>query len=103
MTAGNHLPHRRLTNSHVHSPRAQPLFRLSLNEAHHMTHEPIVTGKHSYLYMGGLISANIFRCDVTNPHHIPTCPLVTKAKDVTNFSGIDDFSAGSQRQRAGHL
>src|SRR6516225_10937915 len=30
MTAGNHLPHRRLTNSHVHSPRAQPLFRLSL-------------------------------------------------------------------------
>jgi len=63
----------------------------ALNEAHHMTHEPIVTGKHSYLYMGGLISANIFRCDVTNPHHIPTCPLVTKAKDVTSFSGIDDF------------
>jgi hypothetical protein len=63
----------------------------ALNEAHHMTHDPIVIGKHSYLYMGGLISANIFRCDVTNPHHIPICPLVTTAKDVTNFSGIDDF------------
>jgi hypothetical protein len=63
----------------------------ALNEAHHMTHDPIAIGKHSYLYMGGLISANIFRCDVTNPHHIPTCPLVTTAKDVTNFSGIDDF------------
>jgi hypothetical protein len=63
----------------------------ALNEAHHMTHDPIVIGKHSYLYMGGLISANIFRCDVTNPLRIPTCPLVTTAKDVTNFSGIDDF------------
>ena len=63
----------------------------ALNEAHHMTHDPIVIGNHSYLYMGGLISANIFRCDVTNPRHIPTCPLVTTAKDVTNFSGIDDF------------
>jgi len=63
----------------------------ALNEAHHMTHDPIVIGKRSYLFMGGLISANIFRCDVTNPHHIPTCPFVTAAKDVTNFSGIDDF------------
>jgi len=63
----------------------------ALNEAHHMTHDPIVVGKHSYLYMGGLISANIFRCDVTNPLRIQTCPLVTTAKDVTNFSGIDDF------------
>ena len=33
----------------------------ALNEAHHMTHDPIVIGKHSYLYMGGLISANVFR------------------------------------------
>jgi len=63
----------------------------ALNEAHHMTHEPIAVGKHSYLYMGGLISANIFRCDVADPLHFPTCPLVTTAKDVTNFSGIDDF------------
>lgn len=63
----------------------------ALNEAHHMTHDPIVIGKRSYLFMGGLISANIFRCDVTNPLRIPTCPLVTAAKDVSNFSGIDDF------------
>ena len=63
----------------------------ALNEAHHMTHDPIVIGKRSYLFMGGLISANIFRCDVTNPLRIPTCPLVTTAKDVSNFSGIDDF------------
>jgi hypothetical protein len=39
-----------------------------LNEAHHMTHNPIVVGNHSYLYMGGLISANVFRCDVTLLH-----------------------------------
>ena len=63
----------------------------ALNEAHHMTHDPIVIGQHSYLYMGGLISANIFRCDVANPRQIPTCPLVTTAKEVTSFSGIDDF------------
>jgi hypothetical protein len=44
--------------------------------------------------MGGLISANIFRCDGADPLHIPICPLVTTAKDVTNFSGIDDFLQG---------
>jgi hypothetical protein len=63
----------------------------ALNEAHHMTHDPIVVGNRSYLFMGGLISANIFRCDVTDPLRVPTCPLVTSAKDVNNFSGIDDF------------
>src|SRR5208282_5746525 len=63
-----------------------------LNEAHHMTHDPIVAGGHSYLYLGGLISANVFRCDVTDPLHIPTCPLVTSAKEVEHFSGIDDFT-----------
>jgi len=63
----------------------------ALNEAHHMTHDPIVVGGHGYLYLGGLISANVFRCDVTDPLHIPTCPLITSAKEVENFSGIDDF------------
>ena len=38
-----------------------------LNEAHHMSHEPIVDGRHRYLYLGGLISANVFRCDVADP------------------------------------
>jgi hypothetical protein len=68
----------------------------ALNEAHHMTHDPIVVGGRRYLYLGGLISANVFRCDVTDPLHIPTCPLVTSAKEVKNFnrvgfSGVDDF------------
>jgi hypothetical protein len=63
----------------------------ALNEAHHMTHDPIVVDGHRYLYLGGLISANVFRCDVTDPLNIPTCPLVTSAKEVKNFSGVDDF------------
>ena len=64
-----------------------------LNEAHHMTHEPIAVGRHRYLYLGGLISANVFRCDVADPLKIPDCPLVTAASDVKNFSGIDDFAS----------
>ncbi len=63
-----------------------------LNEAHHISHEPITIGSHRYLYLGGLISANVFRCDVADPLDIPTCPLVTTAKDVRNFSGVDDFA-----------
>ena len=65
-----------------------------LNEAHHMTHEPIAVGRHRYLYLGGLISANVFRCDVADPLKIPDCPLVTAAKDVKNFSGDRRFRAG---------
>lgn len=63
-----------------------------LNEAHHMTHEPIAVGRHRYLYLGGLISANVFRCDVADPLDIPTCELITSARDVANYSGIDDFA-----------
>ena len=59
----------------------------ALNEAHHMSHDPIVNGRDRYLYMGGLISANIFRCESTTPF----LSLVTTAKDVKNFSGVDDF------------
>jgi hypothetical protein len=69
----------------------------ALNEAHHMSHEPIVDGRHRYLYLGGLISANVFRCDVADPLHIPICPLVTSAKDVKNFSGVDDFIQAPNR------
>ncbi len=64
-----------------------------LNEAHHMTHEPIAVGRHRYLYLGGLISANVFRCDVADPLKVPDCPLVTAASDVKSFSGIDDFAS----------
>ena len=63
-----------------------------LNEAHHISHEPIAVGRHRYLYLGGLISANVFRCDVADPLDIPDCRLITTAKDVKNFSGIDDFA-----------
>ena len=42
-----------------------------LNEAHHMTHEPITVGRHRYLYLGGLISANVFRCDVADRSRFP--------------------------------
>ena len=63
-----------------------------LNEAHHMSHEPVAVGRRRFLYLGGLISANVFRCDVTDPLGIPACPLVTSARDVRNFSGLDDFA-----------
>jgi hypothetical protein len=63
-----------------------------LNEAHHMSHEAIAVGRHRYLYLGGLISANVFRCDVADPLDIPGCDLVTTAKDVRNFAGVDDFA-----------
>lgn len=63
-----------------------------LNEAHHMSHEPIAVGRHRFLYLGGLISANVFRCDVADPLKIRVCPLVTSARDVQSFSGIDDFA-----------
>ncbi|MET0383690.1 MAG: selenium-binding protein SBP56-related protein [Burkholderiaceae bacterium] len=62
-----------------------------LNEAHHMTHDPVVISGRKYLFMAGLISANVFRCDVTNPLYIPTCPLITRSTQVKNFSGTDDF------------
>ena len=65
----------------------------ALNEAHHMSHEPVAVDGHRYLYLGGLISANVFRCDVADPLDIPTCPLVTSAGDVRSFSGIDDFAS----------
>jgi hypothetical protein len=62
-----------------------------LNEAHHMNHEPITVYGRQYLFPAGLISANIFRCDVTDPLHIPTCPLVTRSTQVSKFAGVDDF------------
>lgn len=62
-----------------------------LNEAHHMTHEPVTVGGRRYLYLGGLISSNVFRCDVTNPRHVQACKLITSAAEVQNFAGVDDF------------
>ena len=57
-----------------------------------MSHEPIAVGRHRFLYLGGLLSSNVFRCNVTDPLRIPVCPLITSARDVQNFSGLDDFA-----------
>jgi len=62
-----------------------------LNEAHHMNHEPITVYGRQYLFPAGLMSANIFGCDVTDPLHIPTCPLITTSRQVKKFAGIDDI------------
>jgi len=62
-----------------------------LNEAHHMNHDPITVYGRQYLFPAGLMSANIFRCDVTDPVHIPTCPLITTSTQVKKFAGIDDI------------
>jgi len=64
-----------------------------LNEAHHMTDELWVDPRngHSYLFVAGLISANIFRFDVTDPLHIPTATLLVTSRDVHAFAGSDDL------------
>src|SRR5262249_49333215 len=63
-----------------------------INEAHHMNEEPFIgPDGHKYLFPAGLISANIFKCDVTDPLHIPTCTLAVDSRKVTNFSGTDDL------------
>ena len=62
-----------------------------LNEAHHMTHDPIVEDGRSYLYLGGLISSNIFKCDVTDPLRISACPLITRSTQVHSFGAVDDI------------
>lgn len=64
-----------------------------LNEAHHMTEELWVdpATQHKYLFVAGLISANIFKFDVTDPLHIPTATLHVRSRDVHNFAGTDDL------------
>src|SRR5712691_8694128 len=63
-----------------------------LNEAHHMNEELFIgPDGHKYLFPAGLISANIFKCDVTDPLHILTCTLAVDSSKVTNFSGTDDL------------
>lgn len=65
-----------------------------LNEAHHMNEEPYIgPDGHKYLFPAGLISANIFKCDVTDPRNIPECKLVVDSSKVANFSGTDDLRA----------
>jgi hypothetical protein len=48
----------------------------TLNEAHHLNVKPRIdaVNGHKYIYPGGLISANWFACDVTDPLHIKPVP-----------------------------
>ena len=64
-----------------------------LNEAHHMSEEIYIDPKtkRKYLFAAGLLSANIFRFDVTDPQHIPQAELVVSSRAVTQFSGADDI------------
>jgi len=64
-----------------------------LNEAHHMSDELWVDPRdgHRYLFVAGLMSANIFRFDVTDPLHIPTATLLVTSRDVHAFAGSDDL------------
>lgn len=64
-----------------------------LNEAHHMTEEVWTdpANGHKFIFVAGLISANIFKFDVTDPMHIPQATLHVKSRDVANFAGTDDM------------
>jgi 56kDa selenium binding protein (SBP56) len=65
-----------------------------LNEAHHVNEEPLITpGGNKFLFLGGLISTNIFRCEVTDPLNMDPCPLVVDSRKVKNFSAVDDMHA----------
>lgn len=64
-----------------------------LNEAHHMSEEIYVDPKtrRKYLFAAGLVSANIFRFDVTDPLNIPTAELIVDSRELAKFSGADDI------------
>ncbi|MFZ1386851.1 MAG: hypothetical protein WBP46_19960 [Thiolinea sp.] len=87
-----------------------------LNEAHHFNADHVVdpVNGHHYVYPGGLISANVFGCDVTDPLNVKPvpgtliapgvrynpsvhttirnlCGLAVSARAVTAFSGTDDM------------
>lgn len=65
----------------------------NFNEAHHMTvstYEDPLT-KHKFVWAGGLMSANIFKFDVTDPLNIPPATLVVNGTNVQKFAGADDM------------
>lgn len=87
-----------------------------LNEAHHFNADHVIDPitEHRYVYPGGLISANIFGCDITDPLNIKPvpgtliapgvkynpqlhthinnlCGLAVSSRAVTAFSGTDDM------------
>ncbi len=78
-----------------------------LNESHHMNVQHVIGADGSRnIYPAGLISANIFGCDITDPLNIKPsagtttdllgrtnnfCGLSISGKDVVNYSGTDDL------------
>jgi hypothetical protein len=89
----------------------------TLNESHHLNVAPRIdaTNGHKYVYPGGLISANIFGCDVTDPLNIKpvpgtqlgtvnpmtwsgtaptnnTCGLAVSSTALSKTSGVDDLT-----------
>lgn len=64
-----------------------------LNEAHHMSEEVYIDPKtrRKYIFAAGLISANIFKFDVTDPLNIPTAELIVDSRELAKFSGADDI------------
>ena len=88
-----------------------------LNEAHHFNADHVIDPitEHHYVYPGGLISANVFGCDITDPLNIKPvpgtliapgvrynpqlhahtinnlCGLAVSSRAVTAFSGTDDM------------
>ncbi|MBI5461296.1 MAG: hypothetical protein HY941_03830 [Gammaproteobacteria bacterium] len=67
-------------------PSVVPAPSSVLNEAHHHSVRPYVnptTGR-IQAYYGGLISANVFGCDITDPLHITPAPGSTAETDTAN-------------------
>jgi hypothetical protein len=71
-----------------------------LNEAHHITNKPRIdtSNGHKYIYLGGLISSNVFGCDITNPMHVKPTPgsTLSQIDPVNPLGGADlngDFVA----------
>src|SRR5262249_38612184 len=76
-------------------PRVVPAPSSVLNEAHHHSVVPTVHPNGAVAaYYGGLISANIFGCDITDPLHIKPAPNSTlenislHADATTNLCGL---------------
>jgi len=91
-------------------PEIVPAPSSVLNEAHHHSVFPTVDEGNVYSYYGGIISANIFGCDITDPMLItPTpastrenlplhadpevnvCGLTVNGAETNDFTGTDDL------------
>lgn len=77
-------------------PEVVPAPSSVLNEAHHHSVYPTVdpSNGHVYSYYGGLISANVFGCDITDPMNIKPSPgsdrenIPLHGNDETNLCGL---------------